>query len=142
MPGGTSASPTPSERVGCWLGQVEGRSVADVLAWLATTSLSWRNSIRHVSIDVSAAYRAAIRTGLPHATVMVDHFHIVQLANKMLSMVRRRTAEIRGRRGRASDLEWKASRRRLRNREDLTGEQFATMWNTLLGEGTIGSDFD
>ncbi|MEW2498779.1 transposase, partial [Streptomyces nodosus] len=28
---------------------------------------------------------------------MVDHFHVVQLANKMLSMVRRRTtAEIRG----------------------------------------------
>ncbi|MGW3956041.1 hypothetical protein ACWEKM_35215 [Streptomyces sp. NPDC004752] len=26
----------------------------------------------------------------------------------------------------------------MRNREDLTDEQFATMWNTLLGEGTIG----
>ena len=57
----------------------------------------------------------------------------------MLSMVRRRTtAEMRGRRGRASDPEWKASRRLLRNREDLTDEQFATMWNTLLAEGTIG----
>ncbi|WP_225080530.1 transposase [Streptomyces sp. CoT10] len=26
----------------------------------------------------------------------------------------------------------------LRNREDLTDEQFATMWNALLGEGRIG----
>ncbi|MER5549506.1 transposase [Streptomyces sp. NPDC002589] len=57
----------------------------------------------------------------------------------MLSTVRRRTtAEVRGRRGRASDPEWKARRRLLRNREDLTDEQFATMWNALLGEGRIG----
>lgn len=32
---------------------------------------------------MSTTYRAAIRTGLPHATVVVDHFHVVQLANKM-----------------------------------------------------------
>lgn len=36
------------------LGQVEGRSVADVLAWFATTPLTWRKSIRHVAIDMSA----------------------------------------------------------------------------------------
>ncbi|HKT05378.1 MAG TPA: ISL3 family transposase [Rugosimonospora sp.] len=125
--------------VGGLLGQVEGRTVADVLAWLSTTPLSWRNSIRHVAIDMSATYRAAIRTGLPNAVVVVDHFHIVQLANKMLSLVRRRTtAEIRGRRGRATDPEWKARRRLLRNREDLTDEQFAKMWNPLLDQGTIG----
>ncbi|MFD0286460.1 transposase [Streptomyces lutosisoli] len=34
--------------------------------------------------------------------------------------------------------EWKARRRLLRNREDLTDDQFATMRNTLLGEGKIG----
>ena len=57
----------------------------------------------------------------------------------MLSTVRHRTtAEIRGRHGRATDPEWKARRRLLRNREDLTDDQFATMWNTLLGEGKIG----
>ncbi|MFI6118988.1 transposase [Streptomyces sp. NPDC051064] len=82
--------------VGGLLGQVEGRTVADVLAWLSTTPLTWRYNIRHVAIDMSATCRAAIRTGLPNA-VVVDHFHIVQLANKMLSLVRRRTtAEIRG----------------------------------------------
>ncbi|WP_329375212.1 transposase [Streptomyces sp. NBC_01483] len=115
---------------------IEGRTAADVLAWLVTTPLQWRKSIKYVAIDMSATYRAAVRTGLPHATVVVDHFHVVQLANKMLSKVRRRTtAEIRGRRGRASDPEWKAGRRLLRNREDLTDEHFATMWNTLRGEG-------
>ncbi|MGI5509195.1 ISL3 family transposase [Streptomyces sp. CA-106131] len=121
------------------LGQVEGRTAADVLAWLSTTPMTWRKSIRYVAIDMSATYRAAIRTGLPDAIVVVDHFHVVQLANKMLSLVRRRsTAEIRGRRGRASDPEWKARRRLLRNREDLTDEQFERMWNPLLDEGPIG----
>ncbi|WP_375256582.1 transposase [Streptomyces sp. PKU-EA00015] len=82
------------------LGQVEGRTIADVLAWLATTDLDWRKGIGYVAIDMSATYRAAIHIGLPHATVVVDHFHVVQLADKMLSMVMRRTtAETRGRRG-------------------------------------------
>ncbi|MFD9286634.1 ISL3 family transposase, partial [Streptomyces mirabilis] len=121
------------------LGQVEGRTVADVLAWLAATPLTWRKSIKYVAIDMSTTYRAAVRTALPHATVVVDHFHVVQLAHKMLSTVRRRTtAEVRGRRGRASDPEWKARRRLLRNREDLNDEQFATMWNALLDVGKIG----
>jgi transposase len=121
------------------LGQVEGRTVADVLAWLSTTEKSWRRNIRYVAIDMSATYRAAIRTGLPDAIVVVGHFHVVQLASKMVSLVRRRTtAEIRGRRGRATDPEWKARRRLLRNREDLTDEQFERMWNPLLDEGKTG----
>ncbi|MEU6012177.1 ISL3 family transposase [Streptomyces sp. NPDC047453] len=121
------------------LGQIEGRTVADVLVWLAATPLEWRKNIKYVAIDMSTTYRAAVRIALPQATVVVDHFHVVQLANKMLSMVRRRTtAEIRGRRGRATDPEWTARRRLLRNREDLTDEQFAAMWNALMGEGKIG----
>lgn len=121
------------------LGQVEGRAPSDVLAWLATTPLAWRQQIRHVAIDMSAGYRAAVRTGLPHATIVVDHFHVVQLANKMLNIVRRRTtAALRGRRGRASDPEWKARRRLLRNREDLTDTQFTTMWNQLIDAGDLG----
>ncbi|MGX4692333.1 ISL3 family transposase [Streptomyces sp. JNUCC 63] len=121
------------------LGQVEGRTVADVLAWLSTTGLEWRKNIRYVAIDMSTTYRAAVRTGPPGAVVVVDHFHVVQLADKMLSQVRRRTtAELRGRRGRATDPEWRARRKLLRNREGLTDEQFATMWNPLLGEGKTG----
>ncbi|MFJ3235301.1 transposase [Streptomyces sp. NPDC086787] len=50
----------------------------------------------HVAIDMSATYRAAIRPGLPDAVIVVDHLRIVQLANKMVSAVRRRTtAEVR-----------------------------------------------
>ncbi|WP_353961857.1 transposase [Streptomyces sp. NBC_01481] len=55
------------------------------MAWLSTTPLTWRKNIRHVAIDMSSTYRAAIRTGPPDAVIVVDHFHVVQLANKMLS---------------------------------------------------------
>ncbi|NEA68861.1 transposase [Streptomyces sp. SID12488] len=119
-----------------------GRTVADVPARLATTPLTWHRNIRHVTIGMLAAYRAAPRAGLPTATVVVDHFHVAQLANKMLSPVRHRTtAEIRGRRGRrghATDPERTARRRLPRNRQDFTDEQFATVWNPLLDEQKIG----
>jgi transposase len=122
------------------LGQVEGRAPSDVVAWLTTTPRTWREQIRYVAIDMSTSYRAAVRIGLPHATVVVDHFHVVQLANTMLNTVRRRTtATLRGRRGRAVDPEWRARRRLLRNREDLSSEQFAQMWNALIEEGVIGA---
>jgi len=99
------------------LGQVEGRTVPDVLGRLIATPLEWRKNIRYVAIDMSTTYRAAVRLALPHAVVVVDHFHVVQLANKMLSTVRRRaTTEIRGRRERADDPEWQARRRLVRNR--------------------------
>ncbi|MEU5002652.1 transposase [Streptomyces sp. NPDC021622] len=109
--------------IGGLLGQVEGRAVTDVLAWLSSTPLAWRNTIRHVAIDMSATYRAAIRTGLPDAIVVVDHFPAVQLANTMLSLVRRRTtAELRGRRGRAADPERREGRTHPADGVDRQGE--------------------
>lgn len=92
-----------------------------------------------MAIGMSISYRAAVRTGLPHATIVVDHFHVVQLANKMLSTVRRRTtATPRGRRGRATDPEWRTRCRLLRSREDLTEKQFTKMRNALMDADQIG----
>ncbi|MFJ8009934.1 transposase [Streptomyces fagopyri] len=72
------------------LGHVEGRTIADVLAWFATTILDRRDGICSVAIDMSATYRAAIHIGLARATVEVDHVHVVHLAHPMLSLVTRR----------------------------------------------------
>jgi transposase len=121
------------------LGQVEGRAAADAGAWLAAQSPSWRAGVRVVAIDMCPAYRAAVREHLPHATLVVDHFHVVQLANQMVSAVRRRvTASLRGRRVRASDPEYGIRRRLLRNREDLTDDKFTDMWNRLIDLGAPG----
>ena len=121
------------------LGQVEGRSSSDAGSWLAARTQQWRDGVHTVAIDMCSAYRAAVREHLPHARLVVDHFHIVQLANQAVSSVRRRvTAKLRGRRVRKNDPEYGLRRRLLRNREDLTGEKFTDMWNRLIDLGQPG----
>jgi transposase len=62
-------------------------------------------------------FKSAIRTSLPHATLVVDRFHVAQLANAALTEVRRRvTVQQRGRRGRKGNREWE-----LRNRLTRAG---------------------
>jgi len=121
------------------LGQVEGRTADDVAYWLASQPAAWRDQIRYVAIDMCTVFVAAIRRYLPHATIIVDHFHVVQLANDTVAEVRRRTAStLRGRRGRASDPEY-AIRNLLRaNRENLSARAFAKLWNTLIDLGAPG----
>ena len=88
-----------------------------------------------------SAYRAAVRAHLPNAALVVDHFHVVQLANQTVSAVRRRvTSALRGRRVRKDDPEYGIRRRLLRNREDLTDEKFTDMWNRLIDLGRPGQD--
>lgn len=123
------------------LGQVEGRAATDAGGWLAAQTDAWRAGIEVVAIDMCAAYRAAVREHLPDATLVVDHFHVVQLANQALSQVRRRaTSTLRGRRARKDDPEYGIRRRLLRNREDLSEAKLADMWNRLIDLGRPGEE--
>ncbi|MFI0516264.1 transposase [Streptomyces sp. WSLK1-5] len=92
-------------------------------------------------MDVSATYRAAIRTSLPHTRVVGDHFHVTQLANKMLSAARRRTtAEVRGRRGRATDPKWSVARRRcaaVRTSPTSSSRRCGTRRRGAIGQQTL-----
>ena len=55
-------------------------------------------------MDPCAGYRAAVERALPHARIVVDHFHLVRLANQMVTEVRQRVArEQLGRRGQRHD---------------------------------------
>ena len=115
------------------LGQVEGRTADDVAYWLASHSPAWRDRIRYVAIDMCTVFVAAIRRYLPHATIVVDHFHVVKLANDTVAEVRRRIAtQLRGRRGRKTDPEYTVRNLLRRNREDLSDTAFAKLWNTLV----------
>lgn len=123
------------------LGQSEGRTTGAVIGWLAERTPEFRESIEYVAIDPSAVYAAAVRTEglLPNATLVVDHFHLVQLANQALTKVRRRvTWELRDRRGRKADPEWANRRRLLTGRERLSGIKFARMWNAIVDEDPSG----
>jgi transposase len=117
------------------LGQVEGRTSKCVVAWLEARTPQFREAIRFVAIDPAAVYAKAITTPglLPNATTVVDHFHIVKLANDCVTKVRRRTIwEQQGRRGRKIDPAWVNRRRLLTAKERLSPKAFAAMWNSLI----------
>ena len=121
------------------LGQVEGRSSADAIAWLNAQPASWRAGITHVTIDLLASYAKAVREALPDAVMVADRFHLAALANAMLTQVRQRVIrETEGRRGRKTDPAWAARRRLLTGHERLRPETFATMWNSLIDTGDAG----
>lgn len=119
------------------LGQREGRTGATVVDWLREQTPEFRQAIEYVAIDPAAVYASAIRTPglLPNSTIVVDHFHLVHLANDAVTKVRRRvTWDLRDRRGRRIDPEWANRRRLLRARERLSERSFAKMWNQIQAE--------
>ena len=88
-----------------------------------------------MAIDPAAGYANAVRTPglLLNATLVVDHFHIVKLANDAVTKVRRRVIwQAQGRRGRKTDPAWANRRRLLSARERLSHKAFAAMWNGLI----------
>jgi len=72
---------------------------------------------------------------LPAARLVVDLFHVVQLAVKMTGDVRRRVVRARyGRRGRSGDPEYGVKGLLARNLEHLRPSQFARVMDTLGGD--------
>jgi len=116
------------------LGLAEGRTTATVVDWLRDRTPAFREAIRYVAIDPAAVYAAAIGTPglLPNARLVVDHFHLVKLANNAVTKVRRRvTWEQHDRRGRKIDPAWANRRRLLKARERLSEKSFQAMWAAL-----------
>jgi transposase len=48
-----------------------------------------RDNVQAVCIDMSNSFLGAIQNALPHAEVVVDRFHVMQLAVKVMDKVRR-----------------------------------------------------
>lgn len=123
------------------LGQVEGRTVAAVTGWVEAQPQTWRDQINYVVTDMCSVFASAVRQVLPNAVLVVDHFHVVQLANKALTEVRQRsTWALHHRRGRKGDGEWDVRNLLMRNMEDISDRRFARMWNTLVDLGQPGYD--
>ena len=123
------------------LGQIEGRTSAAVAAWLDARGGAWKKSVKFVAIDMCTVFKAAVRDALPHATLVVDHFHLVQLANTALTEVRRRvTVQVRGRRGRKGDREWELRNRLTRSAARVHGRHLDPMVIDLMKLGRIGAE--
>ncbi len=121
------------------LGQVEGRTIAAVTGWLNQRDATWREQVAFVAIDMCTIFKAAVRAALPQARLVVDHFHVVQLANQALTEIRRRiTVQIRGRRGRKGNREWELRNRLTRSAARMHGSELDPMVDDLQALGRIG----
>ncbi len=114
---------------------VEGRS-RDVLGgWLDARGPSWCARIRLATLDPAAGYRKALEDHCDNATLVVDHWHAVRLANRAIDQVRRRVQnETLGHRGRKADPLYRARRVLLTGDERLTEDRFQWM-RRLLEQG-------
>ena len=119
-------------RPGGIIGLAAGRSGASVEAWMTLQGNDFREAVRIVAIDPSAPYASGIRRALPGARIVVDHFHLVMLANQMVTDVRQRVSRDRhGRRGRKADPSW-ANRQLLLRAGDRFGDKARARLDALF----------
>jgi transposase len=110
---------------GSLLGLAPGRTGGCVREWLAEQIEAFRAAIEIVVIDPSAPYASGIRAALPNALIAVDKWHLVALANQMVTEVRQRvTRDLLGRRGTVADPVWVNRRLLLTGAEHLSAKQW------------------
>ena len=128
----TSFVDCSSDGPGSLLGLAPGRSGGCVKDWLAAQSEAFRMQIDIVVIDPSAPYASGIRAALPDARIAVDKWHLVALANGMVTEIRQRvTRDLLGRRGRKQDQLWVNRRLLLTGAEHLSAKQWRRFTRTL-----------
>ena len=107
---------------------VAGRSGKVVSDWLSERGTHWRAQVQVAALDPFRGYEVALRAGLPQATVVLDAFHAVRLAQQVIDDVRRRVQrQTFGHRGRKGDPLYGIRRVLLRGAENLTAAAYARM---------------
>lgn len=83
---------------------IADRTARAVTSWLARRDPAWLARIGVVALDPYRGYATAMGVHLGHATLVVDHWHVIRLANQCVDEVRRRVQQdTLGHRGRAGD---------------------------------------
>ena len=119
-------------RPGGLLGLAPGRTGACVREWLAVQSDAFRREVEIVVIDPSAPYASGVRAALPDVKIAVDKWHLVALANAMVTEVRQRvTRTLLGRRGTTRDPIWVNRRLLLTGAEHLSAKQWQRLWRSF-----------
>ncbi|WFP16946.1 ISL3 family transposase [Citricoccus muralis] len=86
------------------LDMIEGRSKQVFKSWLAGRPEAWRKRVEAIAMDGFSGFKTAAAEEVPHASAVMDPFHVVQLAGHALDECRRRVQRvIMGRRGRSGD---------------------------------------
>ncbi len=111
---------------------VQNRSAASVSTWLAARTRYFCDHIEVAAIDPHAGYFKALSASVPRATVTIDVFHAVKLANAAVDDVRRRVQrETLGHRGRNEDPLYGIRRLLTRGYERLSDKQLARVTEAL-----------
>jgi transposase len=122
---------------------VEGRSRDVLAAWLTERGTDWCDRITLATLDPAAGYRAALLEHLSNATLVVDHFHAIRLANTAIDDVRRRVQQDQlGHRGHKGDPLYRARRVFLTAYERLSSDRLAWMFEMLAAgdpHGEVGA---
>jgi transposase len=95
--------------------------------------------LRAVSMDMTGGYAKSVRERAPQAEIVIDNYHVVQLATKALDEVRRQHwNELRGHGDTAVAKQFKHDRwALLKNPADLTDQQAAVLAQIQAGGGKI-----
>jgi transposase len=100
---------------------VADRTRAAVDDWLGDRPHDWLAQVGTVALDPWRGYANALAARLGHATVVVDHFHAIRLANAVVDQGRRRTQQATlGHRGRKRDPLYRIRKLLLTAAEQLT----------------------
>ena len=100
---------------------VADRTRAAVDGWLGAQPHGWLAQVATVALDPWRGYASALTAPLGHATVVVDHFHAIRLANLVVDQARRRTQQATlGHRGRKKDPLYRIRKLLLTAQEQLT----------------------
>jgi transposase len=100
---------------------VADRTRAAVDGWLGAQPHGWLAQVATVALDPWRGYASALTAPLGHATVVVDHFHAIRLANMVVDQARRRTQQATlGHRGRKQDPLYRIRKLLLTAQEQLT----------------------
>jgi transposase len=119
---------------------VGDRTRTAVDGWLHAQPRAWLAGIGTVALDPWRGYASALVAPLGHATVVVDHFHAIRLANMVVDQVRRRVQQTTlGHRGRKRDPLYRIRKLLLTAAEQLT-EQGRVRLLAGLAAGDSGGE--
>src|SRR4051812_7483671 len=114
---------------------VQGRSGTVLCEWISAQPQPWRDGISVAALDPFRGYATALRTSLPHATRVLDAFHVTRLGFAAVDDVRRRVQqETTGHRGRKNDPLYRIRRVLRRGHEHLSD----IAWDRLLTGLDVG----
>jgi transposase len=107
---------------------VADRTRRAVDGWLGARPDDWLAQVGTVALDPWRGYASALVAPLRHATVVVDHFHAIRLANAVVDQTRRRVQQVTlGHRGRKPDPLYRIRKLLLTAGEQLTERGWARL---------------